>query len=473
MRARRGLWLLAVVALVAVGVLQRIWILQGRWGAIDSDEAVVGLMARSFLDGHWRAFYWGQDYAGSLEPGLVALFGASVGALKVVPAALSALCCILVWRVGRRCFDERLAQAAGLLFWVAPGAYVWWSTKERGFYWSSMALGLVLLLAALRIVQENRWPLDGALLGFVAGLGLWISPTVLYFAVPAGVWVLARHSPPLRWLVTAVPAALVGALPWLWHNVGHGFPSLTRPPQPQTVSYLGAISRLGRKALPIALNLRYPISYRWWSGSVGTALYVALLLALVVAFVVRRDRPLLVLAALAAFPFIYAWFPGAWFVGEGRYALFAAPFLALAIAWLVRRPFPAVALCALAAIVSVGMIRAINPEPPDSITGDLATLRHAGITRVWGAYWVAYRLGFESGGWLVASPYGAERDEGPHEAVLAARRPAFLYRRGDPRARSLVAALGRGARLVHTPHFVVVLADRHIDPAGLPAGLMP
>ena len=32
-------------------------------------------MARSFLDGEWRAFYWGQHYGGTQETALVALAG--------------------------------------------------------------------------------------------------------------------------------------------------------------------------------------------------------------------------------------------------------------------------------------------------------------------------------------------------------------------------------------------------------------
>jgi hypothetical protein len=472
-RVRPRLWPLAVAALALAGLLVRVWVLRGRWGVVDSDEAVVGLMARAFLDGEWRAFYWGQHYAGSLEPALVALFGASGAALKLVPVALSAVSSVLVWRIGRRLFDERLAQGAGLLFWVAPGAYVWWSTKERGFYWTSMALGLVLLLAAVRLVQESHWRRDGAVFGLAAGLGFWVSPTVLYFAVPAVVWLLARRSRPLRWLTVAVPAALLGALPWLWHNLFDEFPSLERPPQPETVSYLGGIGRLLRETMPITVNLRYPIGLDWLGGPIGKVLYVALGLALVVAFVVRRDRPLLVFGGLALFPFVYAWFPGAWFVGEGRYALFVAPFLALAIAWLVRREHLAIALCAVTAFVSIGMIGAMGSEQPQSIGGDLRALKRAGVTHLWGDYWYSYRLGFVSGGWLTASPFASSRDDELYVSVLRSRRPAFLYPKGDGRVAALQAAVDHDTELLHTPHFDVVLVEGRVDPAALPPGTAP
>src|SRR4051812_46214746 len=169
---RRLLWPLAVGASVLAGVVLRVVVLLGHWGTVDSDEAVVGLMARGFRDGDWRAFYWGQHYAGTQETALVALLGASTAALKLVPVLLSAVAAVLTWRIGRRLVDERLAQAAGLLCWVGPGAYVWWSTKERVFYWVALVLGLVLVLAALRIAAGGRY-VDGAVLGLAAGLGFW------------------------------------------------------------------------------------------------------------------------------------------------------------------------------------------------------------------------------------------------------------------------------------------------------------
>ena len=63
-----------------------------------------------------------------------------------------------------------------------------------------------------------------------------------------------RRRPPLGWLWLAAPASIIGASPWLEHNVGHGMPSLDRPPQPEHVSYLGGIGRLLWRTLPIALN---------------------------------------------------------------------------------------------------------------------------------------------------------------------------------------------------------------------------
>lgn len=456
-----------MVGLVLVGVALRVVLLQGPAGTVDSDEAVVGLMGQAMLDGEWRAFYWGQHYAGTLETALVALAGAQPSTMKLVPIALWAVAGVLTWRVGRRFLDERVAALAGLLTWIAPGGYVWWSTKERGFYGVSVVLGLVLVLAAQRIVERGGRPVDWIVLGLSAGLGFWTSPTVAYFAIPAGVWILVRRAS-LRWMPVAVPAAVVGALPWLWHNVENGWASLDRPPQPEEVGYLTGLGRFLWDVLPIALNLRYPIEGSWVVPVLAVAAYIGFGVALLL-----RRPPLLLALALVAFPFVYAAFPGAWFVGEGRYAFFATPFLALAVAWLARRPLPMLAVVGSALLLTLPAVDKIGAEWPEHVDADLAALRRAGVDTVWADYWVAYRLAFLSEGDLVASPHLAKRDRGLYDTVVADATPAFLYSRGDERWRTLQDVLDVPSRRIRTEHFVVVLVDGRVDPASLPPGMIP
>ena len=478
---RRLLWPVTVAVLVLAGVALRTVFVLGRWGTVDSDEAVVGLMARSFLDGEWEAFYWGQHYGGTQETALIALAGGSTAALKLVPAALSGVVALLVWRIGRRLFDDRLAQGAALLCWVAPGSYVWWSTKGRGFYWVALTLGLVLVLAALRIAAEPsagraaRWHpwLDGAMFGLAAGLGFWATPNILYFAVPTTIWLFVRRPTPLRWLVPAVPAAIVGALPWLWHNVEKGWPSLARPEQAEHVGYLEGMGRLLWRALPMTMNLRYPISQHWLVEDLAPVVYVGVGVLLVLAVVRRRDRPVPVLLGLLVFPFIYAWFPGAWFVGEGRYAVFVVPFLALTIAWLVHRPPAVLALAVVSAVLSFVVVEPMGPNRPRHLAGDLAALRAAGVDTAWSDYWIAYRIGFTSGGWLDAASWLTPRGEELRDGAFSDPTPAFIFDRGDERLDRLDEAITLPSTRVRTPNYDVLLVDGHVDPAALPPGLVP
>jgi hypothetical protein len=309
--------------------------------------------------------------------------------------------------------------------------------------------------------------------GAAAGLGLWSSPAVLYFAAPAGIWVVARRGPPLRWLAVAVPTAVAGALPWIWHNVEQDWAGLDRPPQPEHVSFVTGLGRLLWRTLPMALNLRYPISDRWLVSVVAPLLYLGLGALLVFLAVRRRDRPVLLLAVLAAFPLIYASLPGAWFIGDGRYALFVAPFLALAVAWMVGRVDVLVGIAVISAVLSFVVMRPVGSEYPRHLGADIAALRRVGVDHVWADYWLAYRLTFESDGAVSASSYRSSRDMQLFRAALRDTTPAFMFPRASDGAETLVRALSQPHRVRHTRHFTVVLLDRPIDPGSLPESVRP
>lgn len=115
-----------VIGGIAAGVALRIWLLVLPTGALDSDEAVVGLMARHIVHSHqFTTFYWGQNYGGSITAIVMALifvvFGASTTTLKAVPIGMSAIAAVLVWRLGRRTIGEPGATIAALALWVHRG----------------------------------------------------------------------------------------------------------------------------------------------------------------------------------------------------------------------------------------------------------------------------------------------------------------------------------------------------------------
>ena len=83
-----------VAVLALLGLAVRIWIMTGRLGAIDSDEAMTGLMARHVLDGEHRAFMWRLSYQGTIVTYPVAasfwLLGTSRVALELPFLLMSA-----------------------------------------------------------------------------------------------------------------------------------------------------------------------------------------------------------------------------------------------------------------------------------------------------------------------------------------------------------------------------------------------
>jgi len=190
----RALGVTLILAALA-GVALRIWILASPLGAADSDESVAGLMARHMVHGHVSAFFWGQPYGGVQEPaavaGLFALVGSNALAMKLVTVAFSGVAAVLVWRIGLRTVGERGAVIAAVIFWAGPAAFVWLSTKERGFYGTTIVLGLVVLLMVLRLAERASWR-DAAILGLAGGSGWYASPQVVYLVLPSLAWLAIR-----------------------------------------------------------------------------------------------------------------------------------------------------------------------------------------------------------------------------------------------------------------------------------------
>lgn len=204
-------WL--VVLVVVVGLAIRFWVLASPFGEVDSDEAVVGLMARHFLDGRVATFFWGSNYGGTLDQmltaGVFAVVGSSVLALKLVQVFLAGVACVLTWRVGRRVVGEGPARVAALLFWIAPAAYLLFSTKSRGWHWLGLCLALGIVLVCLRLVSRPRW-LEMAVLGLLVGLAFWTSPALAFVVVPAVVYAVVRRPGLLRQAWVAAPPSSSG-----------------------------------------------------------------------------------------------------------------------------------------------------------------------------------------------------------------------------------------------------------------------
>lgn len=335
----------AVVAGVAAGVGLRWWLLGTALGTVDYDEAVVGLMARHMQHGHFTMFFWGQPYGGSQEPAMVAvlfsLFGPHRLALKAVPLALHGVACLLTWRIGRGLgLGPNAAAAGGLVLWCFPASFVWWSTRERGFYGLALVLGLGAVLVCLRLAERSTEPRGGDLLGLgaLAGAGLWVSPEVSYLAVPAVAWLVVHHRHLLRRSLPAVGAAVVVASPWLVWNATRDWASLQRPVVPDP--HPGYLARLGDffARLPVGFGLEEPFSGRsLFSVPHPAAVAVALLVVAAAAWVLRRHGTLLVWLAVGFGP-LYASNTLVDLAGpHPRYLYLFAPVVALSVAAVVER----------------------------------------------------------------------------------------------------------------------------------------
>jgi hypothetical protein len=454
----------ALVVAALLGAYLRVWIVAH--APINSDEAVVGLMARNILHGHFSAFFWGQSYGG-VEPYVVApafaLFGQSPLVLNLTPVVLCGAAAVVTWRVGRRVFGDPAGVAAAALAWVWCESSLWNSTRENGFRQVLVVIGMLVLLEVVRLRDQVRAGgtgslADWALLGGLVGVGWWASPEIVYVALPGavvlGVDLRHRVGRPLAGRVALAAGAMaVGALPWIVASVGDGFATLRASggsPLPGN-GYLDRLSTFFTHVLPMTLGLRVEGAGAWeGSSAFGVAAYGVLLACLVAALVVvatrvRASWPLV--AACVAFPFLYAVFPSAWFWNDGRYALSLTPVLALVLVgglWTASdRRLAVWATAGVLVLASASTLVAFNDgfgavsspgrltawgADPDADVGALSSAlgaRH--VHDVYAGYWVAYDLQFTSDGRIAASSADPDRDPAAAQAVRAAKTAGWVF----------------------------------------------
>ncbi len=473
-----------VSVLALVGLVLRIWMIQSPVGRIDSDDAIVGLMARHFSHGEFVAYYWGQAYGGSIEPLLASAFFTVLGvtpfALKLATVAWSALAAYLVYLVGRPLVGEAAARVGAVLFWIAPAAFLYWSTRA-GSYWASLCLGLLAVLVLVRSPSEERWP-PWLVAGFGALVGLcwWANPQTGYLVLPAGLLSWRRLARQWRLAPLGLLGAVVGALPGLAWNLRHEWGSLALPPGQPGIGYVDHLRSFFELVLPSALGLKAAFSGPWVPA--GRLVYLAVLVAFVVGVARRRRGKGVLFAVACAYPFLYALSPATWYTGHPRYALFLWPVAALLVAALAA-PRRTVAVALLAAVVVVSTAQARDLETrgvtdaaaygvaiPDHF-GDLKSLLAAERVRyAFSDYWIAYRATFEMDERAIITPFVNVR-YGPYDReVRASSAPAYvLLTRSPAYGRFQRAAADRGIslRMVERGDFAVIFPGRKVLPEEL------
>jgi len=479
---------LAVVLFGVVGgIALRAFVLLTPLGAPDSDEAVVGLMARHLAHGEHTTFFWGQNFGGTpflyLMTPVIRVFGTSFFTLRLTGTLLAAVNAVLVWRVGRRLFSEQGAIAAGLVSWVWPAMAVWFSVREQLFYVPTVTAGLLAWLIALGRSRPRGWPDAGRWLacGFVLGLGWWMSPNIIYFAVPLAVWMLWDGERRARWpmALAAVPGAVVGAAPWLRFNLSHDWASM-RLPVFDSPSPPAANARfLAEGAYPGLIGLRQPFYGAWhgaWAQFAGWPL--ALVAVAVLTGVALRARGLDGIA-LVCFPILYLAQPFGTVYSNLRYVFWLAPMLALAIGRVAPTPRRTVAIVVAALVASsaslIGFHTNVTREPTPLLVANtedtgpaVDLLLEQDLTHGYAGYWTAFVVTYQSGERIIVAPTSFNDRYPRYRAqVDAADHPFWMVITGSDQERALRADLdhlGVGATWHTAGEWTILVPDRAVRP---------
>jgi hypothetical protein len=484
-RSRTGLPVVVLVAFALAGLVLRAYVLQSPIGTgLDADESGAALVSNEILHGDVSAFTEGLRHGGTAlaypRAVVLAVFGRDATAMKLCEVVVFAAACLVLWRVGRRMFDERTGQLAAGLMWVFSPALVWESTKVMLYYTPGVLLATLCMLVCLRLYQEERTR-DIAWLGLIAGLSWWNHPMTLYAVVPSIAWLAWMRPRLIREAWRAVLPAIVGALPWLVENAGNGWKSLSQPPGPKPSTYGERFSGFFTDLLPRATGLRFQYLGEWYLTPFTFVVYAGFFVCVLVAIRRWHGERTLLLAIGLAYPVLFAFPENSIFVDEPRYGMVLAPSLALGAAYVLMRVLKrwelAVAAVLLLSLVSLVSLRHVVVETAKygddygalrvSDLGDLwDVLDERGIIAAYSEYWLGFRLAFEQEHDLSVIPLNGYYLDLYEDAPATA--DVGVFPTGSPmvaRWEDLVTQLGFGYEEEPVGRFTLVWTDQPVPKA--------
>ena len=401
---------------------------------LDGDTAIVGLMARHPGVG---TTLWGQPYGSPLDAWVatpfVAIWGYSAEALRLPYFLLSLVLVPIAYALARELHPSAGLPAAVLVA-CPPPYFLLLSALPPPFYPTTLVLcGLVLLTATRagrRMGEAEGSPPRGTLLllGLVSGLALWTHLMSASVVAAAALWVLLCSRGKRRLLIWAVVPLVAASAP-LWSRalqdgeamrivqvadrnettLQHLAATLPRLHEP-----LGGV--LGTHVPVVADAEDFMIYNRGWAAALTVLLY-GLMLVLAGRAVTSRSPALLLFAAgalaLVAFPFPVRSAPHTIRLLTPLYLPVAA-----LVAWAAsprggsRRAWVLVlALASLHLSLATRLLdawrRTDRADAPFALV-DLQPVRTLldahGVRHAYASYGPAFRLTWESGERIVASP---------------------------------------------------------------------
>ena len=435
---------------------------------LDASEATLGLSALHILHGQLVVMNPDGQYQGALDAYLVApfvaVFGASLAAIRVGLAFVGALTVLCAWWFGRIAFRRREHAVVGA-FAVAvfPLFGVYWAARLYPGSAELLLLEMVCLSVAALIGwgrgRQKRW---WALLGLAAGIALW-SDLLFVCVIAAIAFGLLLRGPRIGWgtlfggAATAVGGGIVGMLPWLVANVPNGLFSLRAIPR-ESASLSTRAANLVHEEVPILSGFVASCGHTVFPAIAGDAAIAVLLLAMLwtrrrtleylvtghwtgisqidlmllvipvtVAVVVLGDVNGDACAAQSLLPITLplALGAGAILVERTRWRIIAAVFAAV---WL-----------AVSAVTATGTLEASQPVTttgtaiPTNLAPGLALLRQHHPGAMWADYSLSRLLSYYSDDSLAIGEYGGDAGFiGRQQQAETALDPSWVFVAGDP-----------------------------------------
>ena len=211
----------------------------------NSDEAIVGLMAKHILDGERPIFFYGQAYMGSMDAWLVAggfaVFGEKIWVIRMVQTFLYLITVALSMYLVKLFSNSHWQPLLTGLFLAFPAVnMVLYTTVSLGGYGESLVIGSLLLVVYTLYKKQvpagfkNLWMVF--IIGYAAGLGFWINSITLVYSIPVIAllvwqWFMMPRSRTKFWFIIASLLSLLtgfflGLFPWIMYVSGNSLQTI-------------------------------------------------------------------------------------------------------------------------------------------------------------------------------------------------------------------------------------------------------
>ena len=230
--------------------------------------------------------------------------------------------------------------------------------------------------------------------------------------LPVGViaWTVWKKPSCLRKAWAAALLAVVGALPWIVWNIGHGWVSFTVRAGGSS-AYAHRFRLFFSPIMPMMAGFRAPFTQeRLLPALLTYAIYAALSgLFVLGAYRSRNKNSSLLYVVAAVFPLVYAFGAQTLISNDPRYVIVLTPVLALLLGQMMTTLPRAAILLALACALTVVTLHHMEPSPgsrqgsaPRDLTPLISTLDRLHLSRIYATYWIAYLLDFDTGERIIA-----------------------------------------------------------------------
>lgn len=434
---RYGLALFLIV-LAALGL--RLVLLLTCLNTVNADQAVLGLMGRHILKGHFFIYFWENKYCGAFIAYLAALnfklFGVSILSFKLATFPLVAISVVYGYKLAAAIYGRAAGLLTGLILAAPPVFVILFSVSPHGTYAETLAFGPLILYLTYIIAgmdEDAGLKTQISLLGFVSGFACWLSPLITPFLLTSWLVLWFRSGPAVKkQFFRFALCFIIGAAPLLIYNQQHPFATfLSLGSRPFDISKADLRADLASRGLFLTL-LKYLVSYL--RGLPASFLHVcvnipdifklansltekirilhvvlsAAYLVPLIYFVskIRKPGRENIPACLALFSLAFAILG---FLDNPRFLLplwpAAAIFLAAALVRLYNfsRPLAVSLLAVVLGINLWGGLLCLNVKAPPY--GKLADhLLSKNLLRGYAGYWTAYPVTFVSGETVIVSP---------------------------------------------------------------------